>query len=106
MLIYAVVKELITKELITKNAWRGKRQGRDGPRALESGAKVYVSPAGVSPQAAYSGAARAPKTIIQEGEKRFRSLMIVFMEIQPVNGFYGEILTRRNRLSFPVSMPE
>src|ERR1700677_3447251 len=45
----------------------------------------------------YSGEARAPETIIQEAKKDFRSLNIVFMEIQPVTGFYGDILTRRNR---------
>ena len=33
MSIYSVVKELITKELITKDRWRGKRQGGDEPRA-------------------------------------------------------------------------
>jgi hypothetical protein len=82
MSIYAVIKELITKD-----SWRGKRQGGDEPRAQESGARVYVSPAGVSPQAAYSGEARAPKTIIQEGKKGFRGLMIVFMKIQLVTGF-------------------
>jgi len=84
MSIYSVVKELITKELIIKDPWRGKRQGRDEPRAQESGARVYVSPAGLPLQAAHSGEARAPKTIIQEGKKGIRSLMIVFMEIQPV----------------------
>jgi hypothetical protein len=82
MSIYAVIKELITKD-----SWRGKRQGGDEPRAQESGARVYVSPAGVSPQAAYSGEARAPKTIIQEGKKGFQGLMIVFMKIQLVTGF-------------------
>jgi hypothetical protein len=91
MSIYAAVKELITKELITKDPWRGKRQGRDDPRAQESGARVYGSPSGVSPQAAYSGEARVPKSIIQEGKKGIRGLMIVFMEIQPVTGFSGEI---------------
>jgi hypothetical protein len=87
MSIYAVVKELITKELITKDPWRGKRQGRDEPRAQESGARLYGSPARVSPQAAHSGEATVPKSIIQEGKKGFRSLMIVFMEIQPVTDF-------------------
>ena len=77
MSIYAVVKD----------PRRGKRQGRDEPRAQESGARVYGSPAGVSPQAGYSGEARAPKSIIQEGKKSIRSLMIVFMKIQPVTGF-------------------
>jgi hypothetical protein len=48
-------------------------------------------PAGVSPQAAYSGEARVPKSIIQEGKKGIRGLISVFMEIQPVTGFFGEI---------------
>ena len=82
MSIYSVVKELITKD-----PWRGKRQGRDEPRAQESGARVYGSLAGVSPQAAYSGEAKAPKAIIQEEKKDFLSLIIVFMEIQPVTDF-------------------
>jgi hypothetical protein len=56
--------------------------------------------AGVSPQARYSGEARAPKTIIQEGKKGFRGLMFVFMKIQLVTGFSEEILTRRNRRVF------
>ena len=37
------------------------------------------------------GEARAPKPIIQEAKKRLRGLIIVFMEIQPVTGFLGEI---------------
>ena len=81
MSIYAVVKD----------PRRGKRQGRDEPRAQESGVRVYGSPCGVSPQAGYSGEARAPKSIIQEGKKRGRGLMIVFMEIQPVTRFSREI---------------
>ena len=52
---------------------------------------------GVSPQAAYSGEARAPKSIIQEGKKGIRDLVIVFMEIQLVTGFSGEILMRSDR---------
>jgi hypothetical protein len=62
-----------------------------------AGARVIGAPAGVSPQAAYSGEARAPKSIIQEGKKGFRNLMIVFMKIQAVTRFSREILTRRNR---------
>ena len=81
MSIYAIVKD----------PERGKRQGRDEPRAQESGARVYVSPAGVSPQAGYSGEARVPKSIIQEGKKGIQGLTIVFMKIQPVTGFGGEI---------------
>jgi hypothetical protein len=93
MSIYSVVKELITKD-----PWRGKRQDRDEPRAQESGTRVYGSPCGsVAGTPAYSGEARAPKTIIQEGKKGFRGLMIVFMEIQPVTRFSEEILSRRNR---------
>jgi hypothetical protein len=41
----------------------------------------------VSPQAAYSDEARAPKSIIQEGKKGISSLMIVFMEIPLVTDF-------------------
>jgi hypothetical protein len=51
----------------------------------------------VSPTAAHSGEARAPKSIIQEGKKGIRSLMLVFIRIQLVIGFPGYILTRRNR---------
>jgi hypothetical protein len=70
MSIYAVVKD----------PRRGKRQGRDEP-----GAQEYMGPrAGVSPHAANSGKARAPETIIQDGKKGIRDLMIVFMGIQPV----------------------
>jgi len=87
MSIYAVVKD----------PRRGKRQGRDEPRAQESGAKSIWVPCGVSPQVGYSGEARAPKSIIQEGKKGIRGLRIVFMEMQPVTGFFGEMLTRRNR---------
>src|SRR5580700_6853745 len=61
------------------------------PRAQESSASVYGSPAGMSPQAAYSGEARAPKSIIQEGKKGLRGLTIVFMEIRAVTGFLGKI---------------
>ena len=86
MSIYAVVKELITKD-----PWRGKRQAGDEPRAQESGARIYGSAAGVSPQAAYSGEARVPKTIIQEGKKGVRISVIVFMEIQAVTEYCGEM---------------
>jgi hypothetical protein len=41
----------------------------------------------VQPPAAHLGEARSPGTIIQEGKKRLRSLMIVFMEIEPVTCF-------------------
>ena len=54
----------------------------------------------MSPQAGYSGEARAPKSIIQEGKTGISSLMIVFMEIQPVTGFSEGILTPRNRRVF------
>ena len=77
MSIYAVVKD----------PRRGKRQGRDEPRAQESDARVIGSAAGVLPQGAYSGEARAPKSIIQEGKKGSRGLMIVFIEIRAVTGF-------------------
>jgi hypothetical protein len=54
----------------------------------------------VSPQAACSVEKRAPKSIIPEGKKGIRGLMIVFMEIPPVIGFVGEI--RRGETSeFP-----
>ena len=78
---------------VVKDPRRGKRQGRDEPRAQESGTRIY----GVLPQAAYSDEARAPKSIIQEGKKGIRSLMIVFRKIRLVIGFSGEIMTRRNR---------
>jgi hypothetical protein len=55
--------------------------------------------AGVSPQGGYE--AGAPESIIQEGKKGFRSLMIVFMEIEPVTEFFGETLTRRETEEFP-----
>jgi hypothetical protein len=80
---------------VVKDPRRGKRQGRGEPRAQVSGARVYGSRAGVSPQAGYSGEARAPKLIIQEGKKGIRGLMIVFREIQPVIGSPGERMTRR-----------
>ena len=51
-----------------------------------------MSPAGVSLQAAHSGEARVPKSIIQDGKKGLRGLMSVFMEIQPVTGFVGETI--------------
>ena len=99
MSIYSIVKELITKGLITKDPWRGKRQarGRDEPRAQEVGARVYGNPVGVSPQAGYSGEARVPISIIQEGEKGIRGLMIVFMKMRAVTGFFGEMMTREKR---------
>ena len=40
---------------------------------------------------AYPGEVRVPKTIIQEGKKGFRGLVIVFMEIQAVIEFVGEV---------------
>jgi len=49
-----------------------------------AGSGVYGSAAGLSPQAADSGEARVPKSIIQEGKKGSRSLMIVFMEMWAV----------------------
>jgi hypothetical protein len=63
-------------------------------RGRKSPAQEYM---GASPQAAYSDEARAPKSIIQEGKKGIRSLMIVFMEIQPVTEFVEKNMTRRNR---------
>jgi hypothetical protein len=41
----------------------------------------------VLPQAAYSGEAKAPESIIQEEKKRVRSLMSAFMKIRPAIGF-------------------
>jgi hypothetical protein len=74
---------------------RGAANGKvETSRGRKSPAQEYM---GVSPQAAYSDEARAPKPIIQEGKKGFRGLMIVFMEIQPVTRFSEEILSRRNR---------
>jgi len=82
---------------VVKDPGRGKRPVRDEPRAQESGAKSISSPAEVSPQATYSGEARVPKSIVQEGKKGIRGLMIVFMEIRAVTGFSGEMSTRRNQ---------
>jgi hypothetical protein len=82
---------------VVKDPRRGKRQGRDEPRAQESSKRVYGSSAGVPPQAVYSGEARAPKSIIPEGKKGIRGLTIVFMEIRVVTDFSEEILTGRNR---------
>ena len=79
--IYAVVKD----------PRRGKRQGRDEPRAQE-----YRGAGECRHLAAHSSEARVPKPIIQEGKKGFRSLLSVFMEIQAVTGFCEEILTWRN----------
>jgi len=60
-----------------------------------AGARVYVNPAGVSAaEAAYSGEMRVPKSIIQEGKKGIRGLIIVFMEIQAVIGFSGAMWSR------------
>jgi hypothetical protein len=64
--------------------------------------ELYGSAAGVSPQGGYSGEARAPESIIQEGKKGFRSLVSVFMEIRAVTAFAGAILTREKSASFPV----
>ena len=72
---------------VVKDPRRGKRQGRDESRAQESGARVYGSTAGVSPQAGSPGEARVPKSIIQEGKKGMWSLAIIFMKIQAVTDF-------------------
>jgi hypothetical protein len=45
----------------------------------------------VSLQAACSVKKRVPKTIIQEGKKGARSLIIVFIKIRVVMGLAGEI---------------
>jgi len=77
---------------VVKDPRRGKRQGRDEPRAQEAGARVYGERCGsVAANRHIPGEARAPKPIIQEAKKRLRDLIIVFMEIQPVTGFLGEI---------------
>ena len=52
--------------------------------------ELYGSAAGVSPQGGYSGEARAPESIIQEGKKGIPNFMIVFMEIQLVTEFPEE----------------
>jgi hypothetical protein len=65
----------------------GRRMALAGLAAREAGARIFGSAAGVSPQAGYSGEARAPKTIIQEGKKGIRGLMIAFMKIRAVMGF-------------------
>jgi hypothetical protein len=41
---------------------------------------------GLSPREAFSGEKRNPDLSIQDEKKRFGSLFIVFMEIQPVIG--------------------
>src|ERR1700691_1654952 len=70
--------------LIQLSKIRGAANGKvETSRGRKSPAQEYM---GVSPKAAYSDEARAPKFIIQEGKKGFWSLMIVFMEIQPVTG--------------------
>jgi hypothetical protein len=56
-----------------------------------AGARVIRERGGNVAASGYSGEARAPKSIIQEGKKGIRSLMIVFREMQPVIGFFGEI---------------
>src|ERR1700677_4118408 len=74
---------------------RGAANGKvETSRGRKSPAQEYM---GVSPQAAYSDEARAPKSIIQEGKKGIRGLTIVFMEIQLVTGFSREMWRRRNR---------
>jgi len=68
---------------------RGAANGKvETSRGRKESAQSNGSAAGVSPHAAYSGEARVPKSIIQEGKKGNRDLVIVFMEIQPVTGFY------------------
>jgi hypothetical protein len=68
---------------------RGAANGKvETSRGRKKSAQGYM---GVSPQAGYSGEARIPKSIIQEGKKGIRSLMIVFIKIQPVIGFVGKI---------------
>ena len=61
--------------------------GRDEPRAQESDTRVWEC----RRKRQYSDEARAPVSIIQEGEKGVWSLVIVFMEIQPVTRFFGEM---------------
>jgi hypothetical protein len=56
-----------------------------------AGARVIRERGGNVAASGYSGEARAPKSIIQEGKKGIRSLTIVFKEMQPVIGFFGEI---------------
>jgi hypothetical protein len=83
---------------------RGAANGKEvTSRGRKKSAQEYMgAAAGGSPQAAYSGEARAPKSIIQEGKKGIRGLIIVFMEIRAVTGFVGQILTREKPASFPV----
>jgi hypothetical protein len=82
----------------------GRRMALAGLAAREAGARIFGSAAGVSPQAGYSGEARAPKTIIQERKKGIRGSTIVFIRIQPVAGVFGEIRPGwrgRQRLNVP-----
>jgi len=74
---------------------RGAANGKiETSRGRKSPAQEYT---GVSPQAAYSDEARAPKFIIQEGKKGIWGLMIIFMEIQPVIEAFRKDIARRNR---------
>jgi hypothetical protein len=72
---------------------RGAANGKvETSRGRKSQAHEYVgAPRELSPQGEYSGEARAPKSIIPGGKKGTWSLMIVFMEIWGVIGFFGEI---------------
>jgi len=100
MWVYAVVKELITKD-----PWRSKRQDRASRGRKSPAQKYWGALSGVSPQAARSGEKRAPKTSIQDGKKGIRGLLIVFMEIRAVTGFSGEMDAERSA-SFPGALAE
>jgi hypothetical protein len=78
---------LVSIYAVVKDPRRGKRQGGDEPRAQEY-MRVMRE---LSPQAAYPGEARVPKSIVQEGKKGSRSLTIVFTEIRSVTEFAEEI---------------
>jgi hypothetical protein len=75
---------------IVKDPRRGKQQV-EMSRGRKSLAQEYRGAGECRHLAAHSSEARVPKPIIQEGKKGFRGLMIVFMEIQPVTRFSGEI---------------
>jgi hypothetical protein len=84
-------KSLLLKSLLLKShgAANGKTERAVGARVRRKSIGGALS--GVSPQAARSGEKRAPKTSIQDRKKGIRGLLIVFMEMRAVTGFYGEI---------------
>jgi hypothetical protein len=85
--LFSCQRAYYPKSLLPKIRGAANGKGETSRERKSPAQELYVGPAEVSPQAAYSGEARAPKTIIQEGKKGIRGLMLVFMKIQPVTGF-------------------